>query len=140
MDIRQEWNAPSVVQFGWGCSPPPLLEDGNFLRDPFSMAKDSSYHTKQSTPNLFVPPFSMAKKISAPPFRRSKPSLALLPFCSPPPPVISDRSLSMDRFLGTIFNVLDEYFGHFRNSEIHNLNAGMRSETKIAMQAHSKII
>ena len=46
---------------------PTLLKSGNFSRPPYNMAKTSSYRVK-TTPKLFVPPFSMVKTFSAPPF------------------------------------------------------------------------
>ena len=68
---------------------PPLLNIGNFWSPPFNMAKTSSYYIK-TTPKLFVPPFSMARTFSV----GVKLHMPLLPFCSPPLPVISDQSLS----------------------------------------------
>ena len=62
------------------------------------MAKTSSYRVK-TIPKLFVPPFSMAKTFSAPPppFCRGETSRAPPPshFVAPPPPWISDQSLTI---------------------------------------------
>ena len=65
---------------------PPFLKSGNFSCPPYNMAKTSSYCVK-TTPKLCVPPFSMAKTVSAPPpFHRDKTSCAPPPFLYPPPP------------------------------------------------------
>ena len=76
---------------------PPPFKEWKLYTPPYNMAKTSSYRV-HTTPTLFVPPFRMAKTFSAPPppFCWGKTSRAppLLPFCSPPLPVINDQSLT----------------------------------------------